>query len=47
MTRGKAGTWRAYGRHGRLAATFRAHNRDDAEAKVRALLEAHNRDADP
>ena len=47
MTGGRTETWwRLYGRHRRLAATFEAKNRDDAERKVRALLKAHNRDAD-
>ena len=46
MTKGRMATCRQYGRHGRLAASFQAANRDDAERKARALLEAHNRDAD-
>ena len=33
MTKGRMATWRQYGRHGRLAASFEAVNRDDAERK--------------
>ena len=46
MTRGRTATWRLYGRHGRLAATFKADNRDDAERTARAFVEAHIQDAD-
>ena len=46
MPRVTTKTWRLYGRRGRLAATFKAGSRADAEGTARALLVDHNWKAD-